>query len=223
MSIQQSTTKIDQTETWLTKHFEQNKESNLEYIRGQNRKLSVAFIYDNLTFHPYGPIEGDLEIVFEKIREYSETIKSKNETQIKNFERLLSDEISRVPSIETEIWLQKAFSELISNVGELPSWRSLTNIMICVDLIKSVSMAYKTHLSTEKLHFEMQQSLENFLNDNFTEFISEMGGWNDFLDYYEVITKNQKSKNSSHSFKFRAIAIIGFGIIILSLLRKFTM
>ena len=222
MSMQQSLTKNDQIETWLTKHFEQKGESDLEYIRSQNRKLSVAFIYDNPIWHPYGPIEGDLKTVFEKICEYSETIKSKDAAQMKHFERLLSDDLSRFPSTETEAWVRKAFDQLVSKVGELPSWQSVTNIKICVDLIKSVSKVYKPHLNTEKLFFEMQQYLENFLNDSFTEFIFEMGGWNDFLDYYEVISKNQRSRNSSHSVKCRTIAMIGLGIIMITILRRIT-
>ena len=62
----------------------------------------------------------------------------------------------------------------------------------------------------------MQESLENVLNEKFYDFISERGGWEDFLDYYKHVSKND-AENSRGLWDTIIPAAVSIGLVMLVL------
>ena len=58
-------------------------------------------------------------------------------------------------------------------------------------------------------------------NEKFTDFITEMGGWEDFLDYYDAVSKNHVEKPTSGLLEtvLPAAAIAGLGMLVLNSFR----
>ena len=62
---------------------------------------------------------------------------------------------------------------------------------------------------------------EHFKNEKFSEFITEMGGWEDFLDYYDAVSKNNAEKPEPGLLEaiIPAAAIAGLGMLIFNSIR----
>lgn len=60
-----------------------------------------------------------------------------------------------------------------------------------------------------------------FKNEKFSEFITEMGGWEDFLDYYDAVSKNNAEKPEPGLLEaiIPAAAIAGLGMLIFNSIR----
>ena len=133
-------------------------------------------------------------VITEKLGMLAKNIRLENHTVYFNLEKELHVALCKALPNKPEQWLARAFAELVKRVGADPSWSAMINIVNCVHLVAVVTNVYgeKHQINRKKLESLMHEILESFLNENFSEFIFQMGGWEDFLDYYEEIS----SKNT---------------------------
>ena len=63
--------------------------------------------------------------------------------------------------------------------------------------------------------------MNTFKNEKFSEFITEKGGWEDFLDYYDFVSNNHAEKPAPGLLDaiLPAAAIAGLGMLVLNSFR----
>ena len=71
------------------------------------------------------------------------------------------------------------------------------------------------------LHTRLQPEMNIFKNEKFKDFITETGGWDDFLDYYDHVSKNQTEKPSPGFLEaiLPAAAVAGIGMLVFNSFR----
>ena len=192
----------------------------IQNIRSDNRKLSVALIYDKSEWSRFSPIPENLKLIHKKLVTLSRNIRAENFEQFQDFEKQLYTAIEKKSPQQPERWLFRAFNDLVGRLSPTPSWRAVINIVNAIHLVYAVSSNYnRNHTSVEYLYLKskMLELLENLLNETFSDFIREMGGWEDFLDYYEHVSKNGADNSSRGLWDTIIPAAISVGLVMLVL------
>ena len=183
------------------RHLIQNIDPEPDLLRSDNRKLSVALIYDKSEWPRFSPIPENLKLIHTKLVILSRKIRAENFEQFQDFEKQLYTAIRKKSPQQPGRWLFRAFDDLVGRLSTTPSWRAVINIVNAIHLVYAVSSNYnRKHTPVEYLYLKskMLELLENLLNETFSDFLRERGGWEDFLDYYEHVSKND-AENSSRS------------------------
>jgi len=195
-------------------------------LQFENRKLSAALIYKESEWRRrFGSIPGNLKLIYDKLIKLTEKMREENSEHYQDFENRLYTAIRNASPQRPEKWLFRAFNDLVSRVGAKPSWRAVASIVNCIHLVHVVSSDYNrkyTRVDSEYLQSKMQEFLENFLNEKYTDFINEMGGWEDFLDYYDAVSKNRDAEKPEPGIweaVLPAAAIAGLGMFVLNSFR----
>ena len=170
-----------------------------EVIHSQNRKLSLLFVRMNEDLGQFSiePIEANLWYIYGKIFERAGVVRSENKDDFEQFQELLRKAMEGSSNPERQ--LLRVFNRMLRNVGEIPSWGTILNIVNCIHLTINTAKQYFPEVDEEYLKVKMQRCLEKYLNSKFTEFLNEMGGWDDYLDYHEAVSQRFKPETEIKS------------------------
>ena len=102
------------------------------------------------------------------------------------------------------VYLQSKMQEFLENFLEL-----------------FISSEISKTFTVKALHKRLQPEMNIFKNEKFKDFITETGGWDDFLDYYDHVSKNQTDKPSPGFLEaiLPAAAVAGIGMLVFNSFR----
>lgn len=136
-------------------------------------------------------------------------------THFNNFVIRLRRAFQSSQTVDPTVWFALSFEELIKKVGESPSWRTFSNMLNCIYIIKEVAAEYyNTPLKTS-----MEKCLIDYILDHFRLFITSCGGWEDLIEFWRHIEKMGKEPTGSgwlSTFVPAAVGVVG----VMALLRR---
>jgi len=98
-------------------------------------------------------------------------------------------------------YLEKAHDQLIKKVvGDSPSWRAFANVINCTNLVLSVAgkLQRDRKLESDKikeLNAKIEDQLVKIAVEKFKDFVEDMGGFEDIIDYFHQVKKNRDKEN----------------------------
>jgi len=98
------------------------------------------------------------------------------------FVQKLKQDSANLPSNTKQLYLRESFIQLMKKVAPKPSWRSYGHVLLCLGLIRTVAEDFEVENNLQ-FQSDIKAAYSNFVADNFTEFISSMGGFTDISDY----------------------------------------
>ena len=201
-----------------SKENQKDKQPQSDTLQFDNELVTLALMCKEFQSE-VSVLPEHIKIISNKLEMLAKDMRLKNHEIYFNFEKKLFLTLNKASPLKPDQWLASAFAELVKRVGEDPSWRAMTNIVNCINLITVVANIYerKRKFDRENLEIQMRVFLESFLNKNFSEFIIEMGGWIDFLDYYSAVSARKVIKPSPALWPavMHAATLIGLSVIII--------
>ena len=165
-------------------------EEDIARHSAETRLLSRAIVYNDVS-----ALTPETAEIYRKLLDLGQILREENIAIYTQFEDKIRT-TAHSDGTRAKARLLRIFDELISKVATEPSWRAVVNIINCIHLVKRVSYYDPRYKDLGWLRAKMIVRLEQTLLIDYQRFIIEMGGWSDFVDYYEAVTRN-KSNNTT--------------------------
>merc|ERR1712131_963 len=170
----------------------------------------IAFVLVHKNSKDKIPSDSMRKIV-QTVKDLTEMMRNDMESHFQKFEEDLEKGIKfgKTTLGETPngrgVYLEKAHDQLIKKVvGDSPSWRAFANVINCTNLVLSV--AYKLEKQNQleshrikELNNKIQDQLVKIVVEKFEDFIKDMGGFIDIVDYFNQVKKNRDRENETTS------------------------
>ena len=132
-------------------------------------------------------------------------MREENPTHFEHFVIRLRRAFQSSRAVNPTVWFALSFEELIAKVGEHPSWRTFTNMLNCIYIIKEVAAEYYD----EPLKTSIEICLMDFILDHFRLFITSCGGWEDLIQFWIHIEEIDKEPTESGWLSTIFPAVVG--------------
>jgi len=112
------------------------------------------------------------------------------------------------------VYLEKAHDQLIKKVvGDSPSWRAFANVINCTNLVIAVAdkLEKKKQLERQRINqmkTKLEEQLVKIAEEKFHDFINDMGGFNDIIDYFDHVKKSREQDTSTGSSIFSRTTMV---------------
>merc|ERR1712012_616739 len=112
------------------------------------------------------------------------------------------------------VYLEKAHDQLIKKVvGDSPSWRALANVINCTNLVISVASKLERDklLDSHRINqmkTKLEEQLVKIAVEKFEDFIKDMGGFHDVIDYFDHVKKSKEQETRAGSSMFSRTTMV---------------
>ena len=143
--------------------------------------------------------------IYTDIMLLTKMIREENSSKFEKLGRKLLNELVRLNTKTPDKKLQKVFHDLMTNLGKNRSWRAYTNIINALILVMDTAEKYnneqvRSNIDLSAFRQTVFIELEQFLINNFKEFITEcQGEYTDISHYFKHVRdySDNKTKNNS--------------------------
>merc|ERR1711990_54042 len=163
---------------------------------------------------------ANIRNIVEAVSELTQMMRNDMASHFESFEKSLEDGMAKTHigrnsgSNGCGVYLEKAHDQLIKKVvGDSPSWRAFANVINCTNLVLSVAAKLEKNQQLERhridqMKTKLEEQLVKFAKDKFQEFINDMGGFNDIIDYFDHVKKSKEQETSAGSSIFARTSMV---------------
>lgn len=194
-------------------------EDSFEYA---NRQLCYSLVHQSKL-----NLNQSLRIVYTDIISLTDMIREENLNKFENFDRRLLTALNNSNARTPHKWLQQAFRDLMLKLGENRSWRAYANIINALFLVIDVAKKYNSNDESTQSRIDIMVlrqtiliDLEEYLTNNFKDFITDcQGEYNDISHYYKYV-KNHSNNSTDNNSIWPTLLIPALGAIGLFMFSK---
>lgn len=206
--------------TFLTHHLEQEDEqpSSSQRIKRSpeeeqvrkyaNQIYEVIYKKKNLE-EMLGENNVDGEII-RAGKELHDMIEKDLKDKMESFVQKLKQDSTNLSSSTKQLYLKESFIQLMKKVAPKPSWRSYGHVLLCLGLIRKVAEDFEVEKNPQ-FESDIKAAYSNFVADNFTQFISSMGGFTDISDYLSHV--KYYNETSFLGLATAAVGVVAAGMV----------
>jgi len=173
------------TETFATSGMESSQEMKpLSYNERQVEKYSLCIyevIYNQKQVNQVASNTEEIEII-QAGKELHDLIETDLASKMNSFkEQIKRDGVALSPNMR-QFYLRESFKQLMKKVAKEASWRNYGHILLCLGLIRNVAEELEV-VENPQFQSDIKGDYSKFVRENFSDFISSMGGFSDIADY----------------------------------------
>jgi len=149
-------------------------------------------------------------------KELHDLIESDLASKMSSFKsKIKQDGVALSPTMR-QFYLRESFKQLMKKVAKEASWRNYGHILLCLGLIRSVAEDLEV-VHNPQFQSDIKGDFSTFVRENFSDFISSMGGFSDISDYISHV----KTSSSLKFINAAAVAVGGLAAGFMWLKKKF--